>query len=68
MGLTGAHPDKISQFPVIGERNPFAGFVTDRKTQRIVAFNPMWAANFWRLSGGDQTVETLKFCIHVVTL
>ena len=38
--LFRANTHKICQFPVIGERFPFAGLVHDRQANRIVALHP----------------------------
>jgi hypothetical protein len=48
LDLTAAHSDKISQFPIVGERPPSAVLMLDRQTQRMVALNPMRLAGFRR--------------------
>jgi hypothetical protein len=62
--LFGAHFDKIRQFPVVGERFPFAGLVQDRQTQRMVALNPMRLAYGRRLPQGNGIINRLKFYVH----
>jgi hypothetical protein len=62
--LFPAHFHKICQFPVVGERFPFAGIVQDRQAQRMMTLNPMRLAYGRRLPQGDGIIGRLKFYVH----